>query len=163
MNIFYLSQDPEQCARYHCDAHVVKMILESAQMLCTVLAHYDIKAPYKPTHQHHPCTRWVAESLDNWLWLCELGNALDDEYRYRYNKTTSHRSYTVIESLPVPPLPDIGPTPVAQAMPEMYQQRDPVRAYRDFYAATKADFACWTKRPVPRWFSYRRKKQPLKC
>jgi hypothetical protein len=35
MNIFYLDKDPIKAAEYSCDKHVVKMILESAQMLCT--------------------------------------------------------------------------------------------------------------------------------
>ena len=35
MNIFYLSTNTDECARYHCDKHVVKMILETAQMLST--------------------------------------------------------------------------------------------------------------------------------
>ena len=35
MNIFYLDKDPVKAAEMSCDKHVVKMILESAQMLCT--------------------------------------------------------------------------------------------------------------------------------
>lgn len=55
MNIFYLDDDIETCARYHCDKHVIKMILESAQILCTVLWINQIPAPYRSTHKHHPC------------------------------------------------------------------------------------------------------------
>jgi hypothetical protein len=34
MNIFVLDKDPHAAAHYHCDKHVVKMILEAGQMLC---------------------------------------------------------------------------------------------------------------------------------
>ena len=57
MNIFYLDKDPQQAAKYHCDKHVVKMILESAQMLCTVVNEISggQVTPYKSTHKNHPC------------------------------------------------------------------------------------------------------------
>jgi hypothetical protein len=73
MNIFYLDKSPYTCARYHCDKHVVKMILETAQLLCG--AHWATggTAQYKPTHLNHPCAIWVRKSLSNYKWLCELG------------------------------------------------------------------------------------------
>jgi len=43
MNIFYLDKDPVKAAQYSCDKHVVKMILESAQMLCTDVLHIEYK------------------------------------------------------------------------------------------------------------------------
>ena len=55
MNIFYLSHDPEEAAQYQYNKHVVKMILESAQLLCT--AHRELgndDVPYKSTHKNHP-------------------------------------------------------------------------------------------------------------
>lgn len=35
MNIFFLADDPDEAALLHCNEHVVKMVLESAQMLST--------------------------------------------------------------------------------------------------------------------------------
>lgn len=35
MNIFWLDNDPATNARYHCDKHIVKMIVEYAQLLST--------------------------------------------------------------------------------------------------------------------------------
>ena len=35
MNIFYLHNDPKVCAELHVDKHVVKMIVEYAQLLST--------------------------------------------------------------------------------------------------------------------------------
>ena len=84
MNIFVLDTDIEICSQYHADQHVVKMILESAQMLCTVLNKNGIRAPYRSTHSNHPCTLWAGASLENWRWLRDLALALNQEYRYRF-------------------------------------------------------------------------------
>jgi hypothetical protein len=66
INIFVLDLDIPTCAAYHADQHVIKMVLESAQMLCTVLSGYGVATPYKPTHARHPCTLWAGASLANW-------------------------------------------------------------------------------------------------
>ncbi|ODN41423.1 pyrimidine dimer DNA glycosylase/endonuclease V [Piscirickettsia litoralis] len=152
MNIFYLDNDIKQCAQYHCDAHVVKMILESAQMLCTVLHQQGIEAPYRPTHANHPCVVWLGESLDNWLWLKQLAFALNDEYRYRYNKKDDHKSIGVVKELSLPPLKSLGITERPQTMPEQYKVTgDPVAAYRQFYLAEKSHLLKYTKRNFPSW------------
>lgn len=72
MNIFVLDEDIEKCARYHCDQHVIKMILESAQMLCTALNKKGHSTPYRSTHSNHPCVLWVEQSHDNFCWLIGL-------------------------------------------------------------------------------------------
>lgn len=59
MKIFVLDTDIELCARYHCDRHVNKMILESVQILCTVLNERGFNTPYQSTHRKHPCVSWV--------------------------------------------------------------------------------------------------------
>jgi hypothetical protein len=160
MNIFVLDRDIETCARYHADQHVVKMILESAQMLCTVLNEHGIPAPYRPTHRRHPCTLWAGASLANWRWLRALGLHLNEEYKYRYQKGRDHKSALVMRKLPLPPLPERGLTPFAQAMPEQYKvPGDAVQAYRNFYVGEKSAFATWTRREVPDWFTERLSKQ----
>lgn len=153
MNIYVLDLHIETCARYHADQHVSKMILESAQMLCTVLARLGLPAPYKPTHGSHPCTLWAGASLSNWRWLRNLGLALNAEYKYRYERESGHSSANVIAGLNPPPLEDIGLTPFAQAMPEAYREPgDAVQAYRNFYIAEKSAFAKWTRRQPPDWY-----------
>jgi hypothetical protein len=153
MNIFVLDLDIPTCAAYHADQHVIKMVLESAQMLCTVLSRHGIATPYKPTHAAHPCTLWAGAAMANWIWLRDLALRLDDEYRYRFERERSHRSATVIRALPDPPLSDLGLTPFAQAMPEIYRvPGDAVAAYRAYYIGEKASFATWTRRPRPPWF-----------
>jgi hypothetical protein len=153
MNIFVLDADIGKCACYHADQHVVKMILESTQMLCTVLNENGMKAPYKSTHIHHPCTLWAGESLANWKWLRSLALRLNQEYRYRFNQRKDHNSAVAARTLPAPPVRDVGLTEFAQVMPDAYKvPGDAIRAYRRFYIAEKARFATWTKRPVPDWF-----------
>jgi len=153
MNIFVLDKNIQKCAQYHADQHVVKMILEYAQMLCTVLYENGIDAPYKPTHRNHPCTIWAGESLSNWKWLRELALALNGEYKYRYDKITDHKSAIVAKSLPEPGIVDIGLTEFAQAMPEEYRvEGDAVQAYRNYYIGDKSRFAKWTKCEIPGWF-----------
>lgn len=154
MNIFLLDRDIELCARYHCDQHVVKMILESVQILCTALNKMEIDTPYKPTHANHPCVLWVGESFDNFLWLQDLTLCLNDEYRYRFDKTVDHRSIDVLRSISRHRYARYGLTPFAQAMPEKYRvPGDAVTAYRRFYRAEKRHFARWSVRDKPWWFA----------
>lgn len=152
MNIFYLDRDIERAVQYHCDSHVVKMCLETAQILCTALHRYDQPAKYKPTHVKHPSVLWAGDSLAQFQWLKAFGKALCAEYTYRYGKR--HASEAVIDGLPdAPPLPDAGWTEPPQAMPDACKRDDPVEGYRAFYVAEKAHFAKWTKRPVPDFMS----------
>ncbi|MBU4318802.1 MAG: hypothetical protein KKF30_16205 [Proteobacteria bacterium] len=154
MNIFVLDRDVGKCARYHADQHVIKMILESAQMLCTVVNHYGGKAPYRSTHQNHPCTLWAGHSLSNWQWLYRLALALNREYRYRFRTSSDHKSALVVLGLRQPRIDDVGLTEFAQTMPDPYRvPGDAVTAYRQFYLGEKARFARWTRRKPPRWFS----------
>jgi hypothetical protein len=153
MNIFILDTDLQTCSQYHADQHVVKMILESAQMLCTVLNKNGMRAPYRSTHTNHPCTLWAGESLANWRWLQALALNLNQEYRYRFDSDQDHKSAIVARDLPEPPIDDLGITEFAQAMPDEYKvPGDAVLAYRRFYLAEKSAFATWTKRPVPDWY-----------
>jgi hypothetical protein len=153
MNIFVLDEDVEQCARDHCDQHVGKMILESAQLLCTALNEKGFETPYRSTHVRHPCTLWVGESFDNFQWLVRLSKALNEEYRWRYDKVKDHASIAVVVTIENLRFPSRGPTPFAQAMPEEYKDaNDTVAAYRGFYCAEKSSFATWSKRQPPSWF-----------
>lgn len=153
MNIFVLDTDIRTCARYHADQHVVKMILESAQMLCTVVNQNGGASPYKSTHTRHPCTLWAGASLSNWKWLYRLSLALNDEYRHRYCKTSDHKSAGVVKTLSPPSINDIGLTEFAQVMQKGFRvPGDAVKAYRRFYINEKSHFVKWTRRKVPMWF-----------
>ena len=152
MNIFILDTDPKTNASYHCDKHVVKMIIETAQMLCT--AHWETgsEAPYRSTHKNHPCTKWTRENTTNYLWLCELGMELCYEYTSRYGRI--HKTQQHLEWLKnnVPKLPTGQLTEFPQAMPEQYKSKDVVEAYRQYYMGEKRDIVKW-KNNVPCWYN----------
>jgi hypothetical protein len=150
MNIFVLDKDPVLAAKYQCDKHVVKMCLETAQILCTALRRYGVDTPYKAAHKNHPCTLWAGDSLTNFLWLYDHGVALCKEYTLRYGKV--HKSEAVINSTLDKSgiLPSKGPTPFAQAMPEVYKDECPVTAYRNYYLGEKLVFSKW-KTQTPYW------------
>lgn len=144
MNIFVLSRDPREAARFHCDKHIVKMPLETAQMLSTICG-----GPYKPTHQKHPCTLWAQHTSSNYSWLVELGFELCMEYTFRYRKI--HRCEAIIQQLRFPPatVPFGAMTPFAQAIPLECQRPDAVEAYRTYYREHKRHLAQWKYREVP--------------
>lgn len=145
MNIFVLSECPIEAAKMQCDKHVVKMIVETAQMLCTVGT-----GPYRPTHVNHPCTVWAKQSLENFEWLVAHGLALCDEYTYRYGKR--HKTQDVIENIIEPNEWSVeGLTKFALAMPDEFKSDDVVKAYRAYYHS-KSHFARWTRREVPTWW-----------
>ena len=153
MNIFYLDNDPSVCARYHNDKHVVKMIVETAQLLCG--AHWVTggEAPYKLTHKNHPCAVWVREDLNNYMWLCSLGINLCWEYSHRYGK--HHKTEEVIDwcCQNVPNIPNNKFSHPPMAMPEMYKLFDNVAlSYRNYYKGEKGGFSTWKNRDVPLWF-----------
>lgn len=175
MNIFVLDYNPQVAAEFHCDKHVVKMILESAQILCAVHRKVYLKAmkkqytplemeqsliaerlikeiPYKLTHANHPCTIWAGESKQNYLWLTELAEHLNNEYKFRFNHEVNHKSYDVIANLPDIDLPDTGLTKFAEAMPDYCKVTDcTVMNYREYYRKEKAHILKYTNASTPYW------------
>jgi hypothetical protein len=157
MNIFFLDLLPDVAAQMQCDKHVVKMVLESAQMLST--CHHVLESPvaphvYRKTHANHPCNIWLRESADNYMWLYEHFLALGDEYTYRYGKVhKSIRERAHYLELPPPALDFIGYTTPPQCMPDEYKCDDVVLAYQNYYICDKSRFAVWNKaRPAPDWW-----------
>ena len=152
MNIFVLSKDHQQAARWHVDKHISKMPLESAQLLCTNLSNMKIYSPYKPAHVKHPCTLWVGESRSNFLWLCDLGHELCVKYRYRYGREHACELIIAYARSQADKFKDVGLTPFAQAMPDEYKGPCAIEAYRKYYAGGKTHLATWKGRPRPEWF-----------
>jgi len=157
VNIFILSRDPTKAAQALCDKHVPKMLMEAAQMLCSVFP--EGVPPYGRTHYNHCCTRWVRENWQNYLWLLHYGLALEQEYFFRFKKNhivsgwvvrwcERHWCEVAPASVEIKP-----PDSFAQAMPDQYKHRNPVTAYRRYYKAEKARFAKWEKgRKPPKWW-----------
>ena len=153
MNIFILDKDPIIAAQYLCDKHVIKMALESAQLLCTTSWHFNVPAPYKKTHYNHPCSIWVRSSIDNYNWLYCHALEICNQYNIRYNKF--HKSESVIKWCgELGGKPTIsGLTDFVLAMPECYKCEDVVFAYRKYYMFDKFKFVSWKTRK-PDWFLF---------
>lgn len=157
MNIFVLDTSPGQCARYHCDKHIVKMATEYAQILATAARALGYEHDsYRDTHLRHPSTMWAYKDEANWAWLYRLAMEVGAEYTMRYGRI--HKATTELLKLPVDlclyaQKTDDKPTPWAQVVPEDCLHKDPVEAYRQTYRRHKAKFCTW-KAPAsePQWF-----------
>ena len=171
MNIFFLDSDPYKSAKYQCDKHVIKMTLETAQLLSTAhrLNPYDDGKDtlpdfiYKPTHKNHPCAIWAREFCSNYSWLSLHGLYLAEEYERRYGKR--HKCFELldwcIDNFPNIPfgfgefsLGSYSVTEPPQCMPERYKiQNKPIEAYRNYYINDKMKkMKCvWTNREKPEW------------
>ena len=185
MNIFALDDNPVEAARLMCNSHVVKMCVESAQLLstCTSLlvagdreqsllyrALVAEGAIYRPTHDHHPCVKWLTESVHNREWLRIHTEALSQEYWERYGRAKgrvhasrmpAHRVVAEFPEIfsPARPEPDwrlhtrfalgfMGKYPELASWSD-----DPVECYREFYRRDKVRFAKWSApRSKPEWF-----------
>jgi len=143
LNIFYLHEDPRKAAEYQYNKHVVKMILESAQMLCTAHHCYGDKhqvenTPYKQAHLNHPSTVWTRRSKSTYMWLYNHMMALGNEYTKRYGKT--HLSITKCKDfLSIPPKHIQGDDwcQPPQCMPDEYKADCAIHAYWNYYLGDK--------------------------
>jgi len=177
LNIFYLHEDPRQCAEWMVDKHVVKMILETAQLLST--AHRVLDGTmsidtssgrkkkvyalpderngilYAATHINHPSAVWSRQSVENYNWLVDHLFALSDEYTYRYGKyhMTMDKMGLMIQSPPLN-LVEWDMTPMPSCMdPQYIISDDPIVNYRNYYRYGKSSMHKWKKREVPAWIS----------
>lgn len=182
MNIFFLDPDPILAARQMCDKHVVKMIVESAQLLST--AHrvldgtmylertangrsikrwrldnnYLNSELYKASHVNHPSAIWCRESVANYNWLYDHFIALCDEYTQRYGKT--HLTYTKLADALRGAPNNIDkvraftqPPPAMKSNPDCIVPGDSVASYRNYYNVAKRGFAKWAYSQAPDWFT----------
>lgn len=179
MNLFYLDPSPIIAAQNQCDKHVVKMIVETAQMLSTAHRVVDGKQVihrsktnrrlkywqlednresilYKPAHVNHPSTVWLRTTLENYMWGYKHLEALCQEYTHRYGKR--HKTEALLDTLKYHPrsIDNSSITPVPLAMgsnPECIDTSDPLGSYRKYYITKQDRFKMvWTKRDIPSWF-----------
>ena len=160
MNIFAIHESPVAAARQLCDAHVNKMILETAQIMSTVHYLHDEHKDwmYKPTHKHHPSVRWAAENNCNYGWLWYHWRDMSAEFMRRFKKP--HASWVKLgyrtEYPPMRMKQTQTQTPFALAMPDQYKFFDsPVDCYRAYYAAEKSTqpWFKYTNAQVPDWLA----------
>jgi hypothetical protein len=180
MNIFYLDKNPETCARMHVDKHVVKMIVEYAQLLSTAHRMIDghqiegrsktgrrvkrwvLSNPnkdaiiYKAVHYYHPSAVWARETKEQYLWLYDFLKKLGQEYTHRYGKvhSTNFKLNQLLSDAPVN-IKQEGwrePPPAMSHYPQCIVPGDSIKSYHNYYNEAKAYFAKWTKREQPDWF-----------
>ena len=177
MNIFYLHQNTEVCARHHVDKHVVKMILEYSQLLSTAhrvldgvqytdtssgraIKRWKLQGDaeqelYKATHVNHPSAVWVRQSEANYRWLVSLLSELCKEYTYRYGKVHKCEEIGLVDLLYINSPRGIADKPFTEptpAMPEEYVVGgDSLESYREYYRKAKRKLFSWKKRERPEW------------
>ena len=181
MNIFYVHQEPKICAQQHVDKHVVKMILEYAQLLSTAHRILDgveyvgksksgRKATryllsddrehhlYLASHLNHPSAKWTRHSACHYRWLFKLWIELMREYNYRYGKIHSAaRLIPYLKELPKN-IPENGFSAPWRAMPEQFKadRSEPdytIKSYRAYYLGAKTSMFKWKNRPQPEWIT----------
>ena len=163
MNIFCLDRDPYVSAEMMCDKHIVKMIIETCQILSAVVDRYyyetcskDENLPqYPKAHKKHPSTLWAKESRDNTRWLIKHLHGLVHEYTKRYDKKHKMDSYykKYIELVEKCSFPKKDMTEFVQAITNKDLHRDdPIDGYREYYNKEKSKFAKWKLGNVPYWF-----------
>lgn len=177
MNIFYLHENPEICAKMHLDKHIVKMAIEYPQLLSTAhrvldgVEYFDKTANgrkikrwrlpderetrlMKASHFNHPSGIWVRANVANYRWLFKMWEFLCREYTFRYGK--QHACSRLLKCLDIAPnkIPGGSFYPPTPAMPdEVKIDNDSLASYRNYYIINKSSFAKWTKREVPFWFT----------
>ena len=181
MNIFFLHRDTEQAAKEHVDKHVVKMIVEYAQLLSTAhrmldgieytdyskngrkIKRYRLENPnkekviYKARHYNHPSAVWVRENRLHYQWLYRLFKKLGHEYTHRYGKihSTNLLLNQLLEDSPtnIPVIDWKDPPPAMKHYPDCIVPGDSLQSYKNYYIVAKAYFAKWSKRETPQWFT----------
>jgi len=170
MNLFLLAKNLKRCAKYHCDKHVVKMILEYAQILSTAywLLHPDAERLhqqgkiYRKTHVNHPVCVWAREHPNNYMLIAKLGVYLTKEYTYRYGRIhkTTPKLLFFKRNLPLFPecdKPLVQPWNTTQP-PQCFgkdndhlKRKNVIQGYRNYYNHCKRHIFAWKKRPTPQW------------
>lgn len=179
MNIFFVDEDPRLAAQALVDKHVVKMIVETAQLLSTahrlldgvqvelilekdgkrrkknvwILGDDRNDVLYNVTHRNHPSAVWARTAVENYNWLADHLFALGDEYTDRYGKIHKTISRCAYE-LQSPPynLREYDWTTPPSCMDEQYILGDNVvDNYRNYYKFGKAHLHKWKNGKKPDW------------
>lgn len=162
MNVFALSRNPNLAAYMMCDKHVVKMIIETCQMLSCAMDYRGSNSKqyglpqYPKAHAKHPCTIWTMESYGNYKWLVRHLEALCMEYRARYEKIHKLEGCCMVYEGQMDNLkfPKKERTEFVQAITNTkWHRKNPIEAYRTYYNMEKFAFAKWKLGNIPDWFT----------
>lgn len=168
MNIFAIDKCPKISAMHLPDKLLIKMPIESAQMLALVISPWYLGLGTVPkkaggfyttdrgAFRNHPCTRWAASSKDHWTWLLEHGLELCAEFRIRYNKEHScEYSLKYIEEV-IPKGNSSFCNSFIRAMPDVFRYDlsiDDNEAYRRYLVSKKWPLTNYQRKPerMPEW------------
>lgn len=165
MNIFATSYYPQEAARWLDDRRLLKMILESSQLLANALYRANLArlaplrkdgSPYPCAFLDHPCSRWVSESRENYGWLLQHAQQMVLEYRARFGKVhcMDEQLARMTDRDIRGHLPAVHKTPFANCTP--FKDQPAITAYR-FALAQKWKKAehrpRWTNAEEPKWRS----------
>ena len=170
MNIFYLSNSPQECAKFHVDRHVTKMVLDYAQLLSTahrildgtqsvglsktgrkqvryVLPDERESILYSATHINHPSAIWCRQSSANYMWLAELLEECCKEYSYRYGKVHKVERDGLMQTLKNNFPKNISDKPFTEPTPAMPDEckvpGDSIKSYQNYYLMNKGHLWSW--------------------
>lgn len=162
MNLFIPSPIIETSVQSLDDRRLIKMCLETAQLLSTAvrIIDEDTTLPvYKLTHKNHPVAVWVRQTSGNYIYTLNYFKAICDEYSYRFKKT--HKSFSLypifvkfITSNEYIPLMDSSITPFANCTD--YKTDEVHTAYKKCLTNKWNNDKIsprWTKRNVPSFFT----------
>lgn len=162
MNIFISDNNYVNCALALDDKRLVKMVLETAQLLSTAVNECGGKAPYKSTHKNHPCSIWARQTRSNFDWLLKHGYALALEYTNRFNKV--HKCLHILVELDEKDMRNYIPDGPLTTFPNCTTNKtkgvsfkhinDVTEAYKQYLNArwaTDTRKPVWTGRSRPIW------------
>jgi Pyrimidine dimer DNA glycosylase len=158
MNIFAVSTDPATCARALDNRRLVKMVLETGQLLSVGRAAHGLSSPYKPTHANHPVAIWVRANRANLNWTFALLKALAAEFEFRFGK--EHKTWLAFRHFGPDHVPEAGArrTPFQNSARNLAIGLDfsdikpTTKAYRAYLKAKwDAEAPSWGPRRPPRW------------
>ena len=160
----------------HVDKHVVKMIIEYAQLMSTAHrlldgqqyidktasgrsikrwkhpdSEFDVGL-MKASHINHPSAVWTRANKENYHWLYSLWVYSLDEYTHRYGKIHACQKYNRFLITPPNNIPDGKFYPPTPAMPDDCKIGDVLLSYRKYYIEYKNGFANWKNRERPDWY-----------
>ncbi len=161
VNLFYLDKNPEKCAKYYCDKHVNKILVEIIQILSQLHHFLDSKdPPYKQCLMIKPGLaplKWAMTSKSNYKYCADLAYFLFKEYQYRYQKE-DHKCQPAIKWLQ-----ENIPDKIQKKNRTRFNLTDNTKIYQEFFDDVEAsrlsyvDFKCkkdkWTRREKPKWFN----------
>lgn len=164
MNIFYTNPNPAICAMEHCDRHMVKMILEYAQMLSTAHHVYGswTEPMYKPTHKNHPSSMWVRESNKHYMWLyCLYSDLLNNFEMKTGRKHASSKLQKILKNVPTG-IPYNGFVPPPACVPEHFKTNNILESYQncmidkftEWQSREKPLKVEWWHGIIPEWYDY---------